>query len=278
MSQIEQISALAGTRGVHKHTSKTTGTDMTYSVFVPDHEPRASLPVLWYVSGLTCTHADVTEKGKFRSACAQHGSIFVAADTSPRGDDVPDMPDEYDFGQGAGFYLDAPEEPWAKDCRIRSYVEEELPALVAANFPGDMSRQGTSGHSMGGHGALTIALRNPGRFRSVSAFAPIVAPSRVPCREKALSRYLGDDRATWREFDPVALIEARCPCRSVAGRLGNGRQLPRRAIADPARRMRRGGDRCDDHDARRLRPCLVLHLDLLGRSCRLACDEAAWLI
>ncbi|KHK90676.1 S-formylglutathione hydrolase [Novosphingobium malaysiense] len=201
-----------GVQGVYKHQSSETGTEMTFSVFVPDHAEGAKLPVLWYLSGLTCTHANVTEKGEFRAACAEHGVIFVAPDTSPRGDDVPD--DEgYDFGKGAGFYVDATQEPWAKHFRMRSYIEKELPALIAEQFPADMERQGITGHSMGGHGALTIALRNPERFKSVSAFSPIVSPLACPWGDKALTGYIGPDRAAWREYDACALIEdgARVP-------------------------------------------------------------------
>jgi S-formylglutathione hydrolase len=204
--------AHGGTQGVYTHASAATGTPMTFSVFVPDHAPGAKLPVLWFLSGLTCTHANVTEKGEYRAACAQAGIIFVAPDTSPRGDDVPD--DEgYDFGKGAGFYVDATQEPWAKQFRMRSYIEHELPALIAAEFPADMARQGITGHSMGGHGALTMALRNPEKFRSVSAFAPIVSPLNCPWGEKALGGYLGEDKAAWREYDACALIEdgARLP-------------------------------------------------------------------
>lgn len=204
---VSETKSHGGVQGVYSHASVETGTDMTFSVFVPPHEEGTKLPVLWYLSGLTCTHANVTEKGEFRAACAKHGVIFVAPDTSPRGDDVADAADEYDFGKGAGFYLDATQQPWAKHYRMRSYIEAELPEIVAANFPADMDRQSITGHSMGGHGALTIALRNPGRFRSVSAFSPIVAPSQVPWGEKALPRYLGDDRSAWREYDAVALIE-----------------------------------------------------------------------
>jgi S-formylglutathione hydrolase len=195
-----------GTQGVYKHRSAETGTEMTFSVFVPDHAEGAKLPVLWYLSGLTCTHANVTEKGEFRAACAEHGVIFVAPDTSPRGEDVPDD-DGYDFGKGAGFYVDATQEPWAKHFRMRSYIETELPALIAEQFPADMERQGITGHSMGGHGALTIALRNAGRFRSVSAFSPIVSPQACPWGDKALTGYIGRDRAAWRAYDACALIE-----------------------------------------------------------------------
>jgi len=198
--------AHGGVQGVYRHASVETGTDMIFSVFVPDHAEGTVLPVLWYLSGLTCTHANVTEKGEYRAACAEHGVIFIAPDTSPRGDAVPD--DEgYDFGKGAGFYVDATEEPWSANFRMRSYIEDELPALIAAEFPmADLSRQGITGHSMGGHGALTIALRNPGRYRSVSAFAPIVSPLNCPWGEKALTGYLGADRSAWRAYDACALI------------------------------------------------------------------------
>jgi len=199
--------AFGGVQGVYEHASAATGTPMTFSVFVPAHEPGARLPVLWYLSGLTCTHANVTDKGEFRRACAEHGVIFVAPDTSPRGGDVPDD-EAYDFGKGAGFYVDATQAPWSANFRMRSYVEDELPALIAAEFPmADMTRQGITGHSMGGHGALTIALRNPDRFKSVSAFAPIVSPLNCPWGEKALTGYLGDDRADWRSYDACALID-----------------------------------------------------------------------
>ena len=213
METLSQTRSHGGTQGVYRHASSATGTDMTFAVFVPDHAPGEQLPVLWYLSGLTCTHANVMEKGEYRAACAAHRVILVAPDTSPRGDDVPDAAEEYDFGKGAGFYVDATQEPWATHYRMRTYIEDELPALVGDAFPADMARQGITGHSMGGHGALTIALRNPGRFRSVSAFAPICAPSQVPWGEKALGRYLGEDRAAWGEYDAVALIEggARLP-------------------------------------------------------------------
>jgi len=196
-----------GRQLVVKHASHATGTDMTFSIFLPPQaEGGGKLPVVWYLSGLTCTHANVTEKGEYRAACAALGLIFVAPDTSPRGEEVPDV-EEWDFGKGAGFYVDATEQPWAKNYRMWSYVTEELSALVAAEFPADMERQGITGHSMGGHGALTIALNFPGRFRSVSAFAPIVAPSQVPWGQKALAGYLGEDRSNWGKHDAVALIE-----------------------------------------------------------------------
>jgi S-formylglutathione hydrolase len=212
METVSTNRAFGGVQGVYTHASAETGTPMTFSVFVPEHAPGTKLPVLWYLSGLTCTHANVTEKGEFRRACAEHGVIFVAPDTSPRGDDVPDDED-YDFGKGAGFYVDATEAPWSANFRMRSYIETELPAVIGEHFPADMARQGITGHSMGGHGALTIALRDPSRFRSVSSFAPIVSPLNCPWGEKALTGYIGADRAAWREYDACALIEdgARLP-------------------------------------------------------------------
>jgi S-formylglutathione hydrolase len=208
MQTVSQNKAHGGVQGVYKHASHATGTDMTFSVYVPPHEDGVRLPVVWYLSGLTCTHANVTEKGEFRAACAEHGVIFIAPDTSPRGADVPGDPaNAYDFGLGAGFYVDATQEPFARNYRMWSYVTQELPKLVAEQFPVDTARQSILGHSMGGHGALTVALRNPGRYRAASAFAPIVAPSLVPWGNKALGGYLGADKAAWRKHDSVALIE-----------------------------------------------------------------------
>lgn len=213
MDTLSVTRAHGGTQHVVRHSSHATGTEMTFSVFVPPQAVEGTrCPVVWYLSGLTCTHANVTEKGEYRAACAELGLVFVAPDTSPRGADVPDDP-AWDFGQGAGFYVDATQKPFSRNYRMYSYIVEELPTLVEDAFPVDLARQAIIGHSMGGHGALMIALRNPGRFRSVSAFAPIVAPSQVPWGEKALSRYLGPDRSAWRAHDAVALIEdgARLP-------------------------------------------------------------------
>ena len=201
-----------GVQGVYRHQSRETGTPMIFSVFLPPQPgPR---PVVWYLSGLTCTHANVTDKGQFQRACAELGLIFVAPDTSPRGEGVADDPDgAYDFGLGAGFYLDATQAPFAANYRMESYITSELPDLVAANFPADMTRQGLTGHSMGGHGALTLALKRPGRWNSVSAFAPIASPMRCPWGDKALSGYLGQGRQAWRRHDATALLEdgARLP-------------------------------------------------------------------
>ncbi len=209
METVSTNRAFGGVQGVYKHASAATGTDMTFSVYVPPHEAGAKLPVVWYLSGLTCTHANVTDKGEYRRLCAELGLIFVAPDTSPRGEGVPDDAEgAYDFGLGAGFYVDATQPPFAQHYRMLSYVTQDLPALIAAEFPvADMTRQSIMGHSMGGHGALTIGLTFPDRYKAVSAFAPIVAPSQVPWGHKALGGYLGEDRAVWRKHDAVALIE-----------------------------------------------------------------------
>ena len=208
MEILSENRAHGGRQLVCKHESTATKTDMVFSIFLPPQADSGKCPVLWYLSGLTCTHANVTEKGEYRAACAEHGLIFIAPDTSPRGPDVPDDPEGlWDFGQGAGFYVDATEAPWARHFNMRTYVAEELPALIAAEFAADMARQGITGHSMGGHGALTLALGLPGRFGSVSAFAPIVAPGQVPWGHKALGHYLGPQGPAWRQHDAVALIE-----------------------------------------------------------------------
>lgn len=206
--------AFGGVQGVYRHASTATGTDMTFSVYVPPHAEGERLPIVWFLSGLTCTHANVTEKGEFRRACAELGLIFIAPDTSPRGEGVPDDAEgAYDFGLGAGFYVNATQAPFDTHYQMRDYIETELPAIIASHFPADMQRQAIMGHSMGGHGALTISLRNPGRFRSTSGLAPIVSPLNCPWGEKALGGYLGQDRAHWRAYDSVALIQdgARLP-------------------------------------------------------------------
>lgn len=225
MERLQRWRSHGGWQEVWRHQSAATGTPMEFSVFVPDHAPGARLPVVWFLSGLTCTWANVTEKGEFRAACARHGLILVAPDTSPRGEGVPDDPEgAYDFGLGAGFYVDATEAPYASHYQMRRYIEQELPALVADAFPADMARQGIMGHSMGGHGAMTIALRNSGRFRAVSAFAPICAPSDCPWGQKALGHYLGTDRAAWAAYDSCRLIEAghRVPALRVDQGLADG--------------------------------------------------------
>lgn len=203
---VSETKCFGGNQGVYRHASDATGTDMTFQVFMPEHREGEKLPVLWWLSGLTCTHENAMIKCHYHEACAKHGVILVGPDTSPRGEGVPDD-EAYDFGQGAGFYVNATQDPWARHFQMRRYVEEELPGLVAEVFPVDMDRQAISGHSMGGHGALTVSLRNPGRFRSTSAFSPIVSPMNCPWGEKALTGYIGSDRAAWREYDACALIE-----------------------------------------------------------------------
>jgi S-formylglutathione hydrolase len=209
-SPLEIIStskAHGGVQGVYRHLSAETKTVMTFAVFVPPHREGETLPVLWYLSGLTCTHANCMDKGEYRRLAAELGLIIVLPDTSPRGEHVPDEKDNWQFGQSAGFYLDATQPPYAENYRMYSYVFKELPALVARNFPADMSRQGIMGHSMGGHGALTIALKHPKIFRSASAFAPIVKPTQADWSKPALEKYLGPDQAQWRPYDCCLLIE-----------------------------------------------------------------------
>lgn len=211
---VSQARCFDGTQFVYRHDSEETGTPMRVAVYVPPQARQGKVPVVWFLSGLTCTEENFTVKAGAQRIASELGLILVAPDTSPRGEGVPDDPQgAYDFGLGAGFYVDAAQEPWAKNYRMRSYIERELPALVGENCPADMDRQGITGHSMGGHGALTIALRNPGRFKAVSAFAPIASPVNCPWGEKALSQYLGSDRSTWGQYDACALIEggARVP-------------------------------------------------------------------
>ena len=207
MKTVSTAKSHGGVQGVHSHASDACACDMTFAVFVPPQAKDGPCPVLWYLSGLTCTHANVMDKGEYRRMAAELGLIVVCPDTSPRGEDVPDEPDNWQFGKGAGFYVDATQAPFAKTYRMYSYVTRELPALVAEHFPADMERQGIFGHSMGGHGALTIALKHPDRFRSASAFAPIVAPSTAGWSRPALEKYLGTDEAAWRAYDACALVE-----------------------------------------------------------------------
>jgi len=205
MERVEAHGSFGGRQEVWRHASRSTGTPMKIGVYLPPAALQGrKCPVLYWLSGLTCTEQNFITKAGAQQFAAQHGVVVVAPDTSPRGEGVPDDP-AYDLGQGAGFYLDATEAPWREHFRMESYVVDELPALVESAFPVSGAR-GIFGHSMGGMGALVLALRHPGRYRSVSAFSPIVAPSQVPWGQKALGAYLGPDAAAWRARDPVHLI------------------------------------------------------------------------
>jgi S-formylglutathione hydrolase len=196
-----------GTIGFYAHASTSTGTEMRFSVYVPPHAQGARLPVLYYLAGLTCTEETFMIKAGAQQHAAAAGLILVAPDTSPRGIELPGDREHWDFGVGAGFYVDATESPWAQHYRMYSYVVDELPALVEASFPAS-ARRGVFGHSMGGHGALVVALRNPGHYHSVSAFAPIANPMTVPWGEKAFSRYLGANRTRWEAYDASVLLRS----------------------------------------------------------------------
>ncbi|HEX4330900.1 MAG TPA: S-formylglutathione hydrolase [Usitatibacter sp.] len=198
-----------GTQAVHSHASSELGCAMRFGVFLPPQAASSRVPALYWLSGLTCTEENFIVKAGAQRVASELGIALIVPDTSPRGLGIPGEAESYDLGLGAGFYVDATEPPWSRGYRMYSYVTRELPALVAANFPVDAQRVGIFGHSMGGHGALTIALKNPRDYRSVSAFAPIASPMRCPWGEKALTCYLGPDRDTWREYDATALIEDR---------------------------------------------------------------------
>lgn len=197
-----------GTQSVHRHASAAIGLPMKFSVYLPPQARSRQVPVLYFLAGLTCTEETFMIKAGAQRVAARLGLALVAPDTSPRDTGIPGEADDWEFGTAAGFYLDATQAPWSKHFRMDSWIVDELPALVAANFPVDASRTGISGHSMGGHGALTLALKHPGRYRSCSAFAPIVAPSQVPWGRKAFPRYLGDDPVAWAAHDACALIAA----------------------------------------------------------------------
>ena len=206
MERIEHRASFGGWQDVYRHRSEVLGCDMTVGVYVPPQAADGPCPVLYWLSGLTCTEQNFITKAGAQRYAAEHGIIIVAPDTSPRGDDVADAPG-YDLGKGAGFYVNATQDPWAAHYRMYDYIVDELPAWVEAD-PAASDRRAISGHSMGGHGALTIALKNPGRYRSVSAFSPIVAPSQVPWGEKALGAYLGEDRDAWAQYDTVELVKS----------------------------------------------------------------------
>ena len=209
ITTVSQNRCFGGTQAVHSHASSELGCTMRFGVFLPPQAAAGRVPALYWLSGLTCTEENFIVKAGAQRAASELGMALIVPDTSPRGLGIPGEAESYDFGLGAGFYVDATQAPWSAGYRMYSYVTRELPALVAANFPVDAQRVGIFGHSMGGHGALTIALKNPRDYRSVSAFAPIASPMRCPWGEKALTRYLGAEREAWRQYDTTALIETR---------------------------------------------------------------------
>src|ERR1700730_416218 len=203
---VSQHRCFNGTVGFYKHEAASTACSMKFSVFTPPQAQHGRVPVLYYLAGLTCTEETFMMKAGAQRIAAELGLMLVAPDTSPRGVKIPGDTDSWDFGVAAGFYVDATEAPWSAHYRMYSYVTQELPALIDAGFPSERERQGIFGHSMGGHGALVIALKNPERYRSVSAFAPIAAPKRYPWGQKAFKGYLGEDRGQWSSYDATELV------------------------------------------------------------------------
>jgi S-formylglutathione hydrolase len=209
ITSVSRNKCFGGVQGVYSHESRETGCVMRFGVFLPPQAEAHAVPVLYWLSGLTCTEENFIVKAGAQRVAAELGLAIVVPDTSPRGLKIPGENESYDFGLGAGFYVDAVQAPWSRGYRMYSYVAKELPGLVESTFPIDPARVGIFGHSMGGHGALTLALKNPDTYKSVSAFAPIGSPMRCPWGEKALTGYLGTDRALWRDYDASALIESR---------------------------------------------------------------------
>ncbi|CUH99256.1 S-formylglutathione hydrolase [Leisingera aquaemixtae] len=205
METVSENRAFGGTQGVYKHASSATGGDMTFGLFLPEEAKDGPVPVLWYLSGLTCTHENAMTKAGAQAWCAEQGIAIVFPDTSPRGEGVADD-EAYDLGQGAGFYVNATQNPWAPHFQMWDYVAEELPALLGEEFAIDLDRQAITGHSMGGHGALTLAMNLPGRYKSVSAFAPISHPTQSDWGRKQLNAYLGDDESAWAKHDATLLM------------------------------------------------------------------------
>ncbi|MDG1431365.1 MAG: S-formylglutathione hydrolase, partial [Paracoccaceae bacterium] len=207
METVAENRCFGGVQGVYTHSSTATGTDMTFGLFLPEEAQDGPVPILWYLSGLTCTHENAMVKAGAQAWAAEQGIALVFPDTSPRGEGVPND-DAYDLGQGAGFYVNATQSPWSANFKMWDYIAEELPALLGENFPVDLERQSITGHSMGGHGALTVALKNPERYCSVSAFSPICSPINCPWGQKALSNYIGDEsQGHWNNQDTVELVK-----------------------------------------------------------------------
>jgi S-formylglutathione hydrolase len=209
METIAEHACFGGTIGFYRHASAANNCDMQFSVFRPPQSSNGPVPVVTYLAGLTCTEETFMIKAGAQRIAADLGLMLVAPDTSPRGDDVPDDPDgAYDFGLGAGFYLNATEAPWNRNFHMYDYLTKELPELLFASFPGDRDRQGVTGHSMGGHGALTLGLKNPDTYKSISAFAPICSPVNCPWGQKALGNYLGPEQSAWGDYDATELVKS----------------------------------------------------------------------
>ncbi len=206
MQVVSQQRCFGGVQGVYQHTSAVTGTEMQFAVYTPPQAQQQPVPVVWYLSGLTCTPENVITKSGVQRYLAEHGMMLVAPDTSPRGAGIAGEQESYDFGVGAGFYVDATEPPWNRHYRMYRYIVVELADLINREFPADRDRQGITGHSMGGHGALTIGLKHPDQFQSISAFSPICAATQCDWGRKALRGYLGDDPESWRQYDATELI------------------------------------------------------------------------
>ena len=284
MSEIQLVSehgCFGGVQRFYKHASRETRGTMKFSVYLPPQAGSSrgkpqKMPVLYYLSGLTCTEETFPIKAHAQQAAAQLGIMLVAPDTSPREPRIPGDADNWDFGQGAGFYVDATQAPWSTNYRMYSYVTAELPELVAANLPADPDATGIFGHSMGGHGALVCALRNPGRYKSVSAFAPIAAPMQCPWGKKGFGNYLGPDQETWREYDASELVARKPFPGTHSHRSGQGGPVSRRAINAREVRRRGGqiGPEARSQDARRVRPRILLHAKLHGRSPSAPCRGA----
>ena len=205
MKKISETFSYGGKQAVYSHKSNVNNCDMTFAIYTPPNAKNT--PILWYLSGLTCNHANVMEKGEYRQKAAQLGLVVICPDTSPRGENVPDEEDNWQFGSGAGFYVDATNNPYDKNYNMYSYITTELPQLIESNFEFDMSRQSICGHSMGGHGALIMALRNPKKYKSCSAFAPIVEPSTASWSSEAFKKFLGENKDAWNMYDSVSLIK-----------------------------------------------------------------------
>jgi S-formylglutathione hydrolase len=268
MKQIFASKSFGGTQYVFSHASEACRCEMTFAIFMPPQAETTKVPVLWYLSGLTCTHQNVMDKGEYRRIAAELGVAIVCPDTGPRGDDVADEPDNWLFGKGAGFYLNATEDPFARNYNMETYILEELPRLLDdSDLALDFARQSIFGHSMGGHGAITLALKNPEGFVSVSAFAPIAQPSTADWSRPALEKYLGPDKASWRAYDSTLLIEDGYRVKEILVDQGTADPFLETRSASTASQscLRQGRNFPHPQHAGRLRSLVPLHLDLHGR-------------